>query len=490
MAIGFPPKHTQNFILNGISQQQYLVLAIETISKMGYYISYLSENGLIAYSNNGIHSWSGHIIIKIETGIAHINSFSTNNKLLDKGENKKNIDHFIAKYDELKSTYTPEELDIRYAEIKEQLVTQEEDILKLHNTTRIQQIKNYFAIFFPIHGYYVTPILLNLNVILFILFVISGANFLEPNSDSLLNWGANFKPLTLGGQWWRLITNCFLHIGILHLLMNMYALLFIGILLEPYLGKIRFIVAYFLTGLIASIVSLWWHDLTISAGASGAIFGMYGVFLAMLTTNLIDKTARKTQLLSIAVFIVYNLIYGLKGNIDNAAHIGGLISGLFLGYAFVPSLKKSKDNKIKYATILILSILIFISSIIVYKKLPNDIGIYDTKMKEFVTNEIKALEVFKLPEGTPKEDIIKAIKDIGTNLWHENIKLLESFNDLNLPKGVITRNKLLKDYCEYRIESYNLIYYAMSESSDKYNSQIEECNKKIELKVRELSEAQ
>ena len=123
-----------------------------------------------------------------------------------------------------------------------------------------------------------------------------------------------------------MITNCFLHIGILHLAFKMYALIFIGVLLEPYLGKLRFAVAYLLTGVFASVASLYWHDHTVSAGASGAIFGMYGVFLAMLTTNLIPKSVRKGLLASIGLFVAYNLLYGLKGwGIDaNAAHIGGL----------------------------------------------------------------------------------------------------------------------------------------------------------------------
>ncbi|MCH5686962.1 rhomboid family intramembrane serine protease [Niabella sp. W65] len=143
--------------------------------------------------------------------------------------------------------------------------------------------------------------------------VANGVHFLNPEGETLVRWGANFKPATLDGQWWRLLTNCFIHIGILHLLLNMYALMYIGSLLEPYLGKARFLTSYLLTGIAASITSLWWHDLTISAGASGAIFGMYGLFLAMLTTDLIEKEARKPLLTSIGIFVGYNLLYGLKG---------------------------------------------------------------------------------------------------------------------------------------------------------------------------------
>ena len=78
---------------------------------------------------------------------------------------------------------------------------------------------------------------------------------------------------------------------------------------------------------------------------------MYGVFLAMLTTNIVDKAVRQNLLASIGIFVMYNLLNGLKGGIDNAAHIGGLISGLIIGFAFLPSLKQSQNQALQYGTI-------------------------------------------------------------------------------------------------------------------------------------------
>lgn len=486
MAVGFTPKHFEDFPLNDLTQQQFIVLANETAMKIGWKVSYLSVNGLIAYTDNGMFSWNAEIKIKVENGVANIQSASTGSEMMDWGKNKKNVAAFFAKFDELKPTFTKEELDAKYQGLGEQLVSQEEDILKLPPATTIEQVKNLFSIFKPTQGYFITPILIDLNILIFILMVISGVNIMQPDSESLLNWGANFRPMTLEGEWWRLITNCFLHIGIIHLLMNMYALLYIGVLLEPHLGRTRFISAYLLTGITASIASLWWHDLTISAGASGAIFGMYGVFLAMLTTNLIEKTARKALLTSIAIFVGYNLVYGLKGGIDNAAHIGGLVGGLVIGYALIPSLKNPDEKKLKFGTLGLLSILILVSSFVVYKKLPNDIGTYDKKIKEFVSMESMALEVYSLPQNTSNERLLYGIKDRGIYYWYENIKLIDSFEDLELPLEIRARNRLLKEYCELRIKSYELLYRAVYEDTDKYNSQIEEYNHKIEAKIKEL----
>ena len=138
--------------------------------------------------------------------------------------------------------------------------------------------------------------------------VISGVHALFPQGQDLVNWGANYLPATLNGQPWRLLTSTFLHIGVLHLVFNMYALLFIGVLLEPILGKNRFLAAYLVSGIVSSIVSLQWNQVLISAGASGAIFGMYGVFLALLISNFLHKSVRKAFLTCILVFMGYNLI--------------------------------------------------------------------------------------------------------------------------------------------------------------------------------------
>jgi rhomboid protease GluP len=490
MAVGFTPKHFEDFSLNDLTQQQFLVLAIETAIKLGWKVGYLSDSGLIGYTDNGMFSWNAEIKIKIENGVANIQSASTGSEMMDWGKNKKNVVNFIATFEELKPTLTKEELDSKYQELNLQLVSQEEDILKLPPATTTEQIKDFFSIFKPKQGFFITPILLDLNILIFILMAIRGVNIMQPDNVSLLNWGANFRPMTLEGEWWRLLTNCFLHIGIFHLLMNLYALLYIGVLLEPHLGKTRFISAYLLTGIAASIASLWWHDLTISAGASGAIFGMYGVFLAMLTTNLIEKEARKALLTSIVIFVGYNLIYGLKGGIDNAAHVGGLIGGLVIGYALIPSLKRPDESNLKFGTIGLLSILILLSSFFVYKKIPNDIGKYDAKIKEFVSMESMALEVYSLPENTPNEKILYGLKDRGIYYWNENIKLIDSFKDMDLPLEIRTRNKILKEYCELRIKSYELLCKAISEDTDQYKSQIEDYNHKIEAKIKELGGGQ
>lgn len=492
MAFGLSPKYIQDLALENLTPEQFLVLTIEAAKKLGWNVGYTSANGFVAFTKFSMSSWSEEVKVKIDGTNANLKSECTGSQMVDWGKNKENIENLIATFNELKNSFNPEELAQKYEELKPNLISKEQDVLSQPPATTKEKITSVFAIFKPTQGYFITPIIINLNIAIFILMVISGVNFMLPDNESLIKWGANFRPITLEGESWRLITNCFLHIGIFHLLMNMYALLYIGLLLEPHLGKTRFIAAYLLTGITASIASLWWNDLTISAGASGAIFGMYGVFLAMLTTNLIEKSARKALLTSIAVFVGYNIVNGLKphSGIDNAAHIGGLIGGLVIGYALIPSLKKPEENKLKYTTIGLLTVIIIVSSFIVYKKIPNDIGTYDKKIKEFVSMEAMALEVYNLPPNTPKDKILYGIKDRGIYYWNENIKLIDSFKDLNLPLAIITKNRLLKEYCELRIESYELLYKAISEDTDQYKTQIEDYNKQIGEKIKELGGGQ
>jgi rhomboid protease GluP len=205
-------------------------------------------------------------------------------------------------------------------------------------------MKELFSFFVPKEGFYITPIIMDLNIIIFILMVFSGLGFISFKASDLLSWGANFKPSTTNGEWWRLLTNTFLHGGLMHLFANMYGLLFVGIFLEPRLGKIKYAIIYITTGVLASVASLWWHDATVSVGASGAIFGLYGVFLALLITKVYPKDFSKAFLTSTLIFIGFNLLMGFTGGIDNAAHIGGLISGFVIGLVLYPQLKQDADQ--------------------------------------------------------------------------------------------------------------------------------------------------
>jgi rhomboid protease GluP len=183
----------------------------------------------------------------------------------------------------------------------------------------------------PKGDHFATSIILDLNILVFLLMIFSGIHIISPNGIELLQWGANRRLETTGGEWWRLLTSMFLHGGIMHLFLNIYGLVIAAIFVEPLLGRKKYFILYFLSGLCGSLASIWWYPNTISVGASGAIFGLYGAILGLLLTNAFPKEGKKGIFMMIGIYVGINLLWGLTGGIDNAAHIGGLLSGAIIG---------------------------------------------------------------------------------------------------------------------------------------------------------------
>lgn len=195
----------------------------------------------------------------------------------------------------------------------------------------------------PEKDYFVAPILINLNIIVFVIGVIAGIQFLNPSAQELLEWGGNRRLETTNGEWWRLFTSMFLHGGVIHLMLNCLGLVLASTFIEPAIGKWRFIAIYILSGLFGSIASIWWYENTVSVGASGAIFGIFGATLGLLFTNAYSRSSKKQILSSIAIFVGINLVWGISGGVDNAAHIGGLLSGFLIGF-FIYIFTKAKGK--------------------------------------------------------------------------------------------------------------------------------------------------
>ncbi len=181
--------------------------------------------------------------------------------------------------------------------------------------------------------------LIAINVLVFAVMVIKGVSFMNPTADSVLKWGADYGPLTLRGQWWRMFTSMFLHFGIIHLVFNMVVLANIGPFMESLLGRAAYLILYVVAGLGGGALSLAYHPSLVSAGASGAIFGLYGGLLGflLLHRNVIAPEVLKSQTNSALIFVGYNVVYGFaRPNTDVAAHMGGLAAGFVLGLFLVP----------------------------------------------------------------------------------------------------------------------------------------------------------
>lgn len=191
----------------------------------------------------------------------------------------------------------------------------------------------------PTKGYKISPLLVLLYGLVFIAMAIMNLSFSQYSVESLYWLGANFSPWVDQGQWWRLGSSIFVHFGLMHLLFNSVSTLFLGRFLEPLLGHTVFLLVFIAMGVCASLTSYVFNKEVFSAGASGAIFGLFGIFIVLMMSNLVKPQVRNEWLKSIGMILAINLGMGLILPVDNAAHLGGLASGLIAGILVMPLIR-------------------------------------------------------------------------------------------------------------------------------------------------------
>jgi len=235
-----------------------------------------------------------------------------------------------------------------------------------------------------------THILVAINCLVFLAMVASHVSPISPTVDQLMNWGASSAGnVLIEGQWWRIVTAMFLHVGILHLALNMWCLWNLGLLAEPLMGSWGVFAVYILTGAAGNMLSTfanWWgyhadwlkyHDPGVfpaGAGASGAVFGIAGALIVLLKSNRLPVPPVELKKLrrSVIYFAAINLFIGFsisigtqvmhKGlSIDNYAHLGGCACGLLFAWPMVPRLgspRQSFNFRLRIAVGMIVGVLV------------------------------------------------------------------------------------------------------------------------------------
>jgi membrane associated rhomboid family serine protease/Flp pilus assembly protein TadD len=210
----------------------------------------------------------------------------------------------------------------------------------------------------------VTQVLLGANVMVFLAMVAASGPSLDFTGAVTVHFGANFGPLTLSGQWWRLVTYMFLHGGLFHIAMNMWCLWNLGALCESLYGRWTYAAVYLLTGIAGGLASVGWNPRVLSVGASGAIFGLTGALIASFALGefSLSGISIRGTLNSLLFFAGFNLFLGrMFPGIDNACHLGGLVSGLILG-ALIALLAPEHDRPLRRAGILLFMVVILAGS--------------------------------------------------------------------------------------------------------------------------------
>jgi rhomboid protease GluP len=217
-----------------------------------------------------------------------------------------------------------------------------------------------------------TQIIFGVNAFVFLAMVFTSGNpaaFANPMQDfsgaEIVHWGANVGALTFSGEWWRLLTCVFLHGSLLHIGFNMWCLWNLGQLAESLYGRWTYAAIYLFCGIGSSLTSAAWGPYRPSVGASGAIFGLAGALIAAFKLGefSVPRAALQGTLRSLGVFVFYNLVFGAAmPGIDNAAHIGGLVTGLILGAAIAKLAPLQENAPRRVAIFLALALALTVSS--------------------------------------------------------------------------------------------------------------------------------
>lgn len=165
-----------------------------------------------------------------------------------------------------------------------------------------------------------------------------GNVLLDADVLSLIRFGANVSGMVRAGEWWRLVASIFLHAGMLHLALNMWACYILGSFVERFSGRLAVFIVFLVSGIAGSAVSAYLGEHSVSVGASGGVFGLLGACIVLtLAMPRIPSEARRMQLFTFLFFAAINAVYGLiEPRVDNLAHAGGLAGGLLMGLLVRP----------------------------------------------------------------------------------------------------------------------------------------------------------
>ncbi|GAA0482415.1 rhomboid protease YqgP [Salinibacillus aidingensis] len=282
-------------------------------------------------------------------------------------------------------------------EDEETTVNQIQEIKRQMMNNHRQQQKEIASLFN--HGKPVlTYLLLVINVLVFFFLEMQPGG--SQNTQNLIEWGAKFNPYMVEGEWWRILSSMFLHIGFAHIIMNMLALYYLGNTVERMYGSLKFFLIYFLAGIFGGLASFAFND-SVAAGASGAIFGLFGALLYFGFEH--KKLFFQTMGTNLLFIIGLNIAMGLSvPGIDNGAHMGGLAGG-FLAAALVQMPERRRT-------------MIRIASFIVYVTVASGLLIYGAERTNASTNPqtaiIKASEYF---ENEKYEKVIEVLDPVIEN---------------------------------------------------------------------------
>lgn len=350
----------------------------------------------------------------------------------------------------------------------------------------------------------VVPVLVAINLLVFVAMCVAGVGVFQPDGQAVLAWGSNYGPLTTSGQWWRLLSSTFVHFGLLHIAFNMWALYASGRMVERLFGSTRFVLLYLFAGVAASMVSVLWNPAVNSAGASGAIFGVFGGLLAFVMNprNQVPQSVMVEHRNSTMLFAGYTLFYGAAhSGIDNAAHIGGLLAGLAMGFVLArPLTAEARRDASPSGVVLALGAgaiaLIALSWPLAHPK-PQTLRErqFSVARERLVADEKMAVAATRQWAGHASAARASApllLAELTTDVlpkWHAMVDELASAPLESGDRDFQLRALLLR-YSEARLQQFELTRQAILTSSTSLQTRVEQQAKEAEQVLAELKTLQ
>lgn len=493
---GYSPKVEKYIPLGDYPADRYLVIAQQAVENLGWKLSHISESGLIAYTGISFQSYSEEISIRIQLNFAVFKSECVGVQLLfnDYGKNELNLQKFFDEF-EYVQFHLNEVWEERLNQFHSHIATQDDQYFEKAPLAIKNKIKNLLYLFVPRKGYLVTPIILIANILFYLLMIVvlvqqyyqligtglDPTQWKDAVEKSFLNLGVNSRNAVLGGEVWRLLSHQFVHFSFSHLFFNMYALVYIGLMVENKLGSWKTLAVYLLSGLCGGLVSIIHYKIGIMGGASGAIMGMFGAFLALLVSKAFEKNANRALLISTLIVSALMLINGLLGKkVDNSAHFGGLTSGFVLGYLlYNPVIFRYKlPIYWRTATALLLVLLLGIgvklfSPIYQVKE-------YSKLRKKLLDNERVFNGIYSIHRGMTKTEQLQLIQKCAVNTWKTNLEMVGKMEKMVL---------LDKDRAdlEFRKEKATKGYQLALMIYKDYQSEDRPLKGKVQQKLNELA---
>lgn len=495
MAWGISPKKTVTVPLGDLGTEKYLAIVFSAFENLNWKVSYIDEKGLIAYTPISWESYSEQVTVEIKNNQAYLKSECVGYQgfLTDYGKNEKNIELLINEIEYAAFHFKADE-EGNISKFKENFYQHPGINPNYTPLGAKDKLTHLGSIFVPKKNYQVVPWLIIINCVVYVLQIITllaltvafslrhRNQITRDAAEDVVKmiYGGIERNLVLNGQYWRLITTCFSHANFVHLFFNMLALAYIGSIIEGRVGKWNFLGLYIITGVCASLASIGYRYEGMGVGASGAIMGLFGIFIAYLCTSFFDKKARTAFLISTCIVVALSL-YPSEDRVDYAAHFGGFISGFILGlFSFWAYTKNEKPAR--YLIRLVSYSLIFIVAISTLAFIPKyDIPNYN-KRRENVTTDLNQISSYFYSndyKGISRAEKISLLEEKVLPLIKKDRLLVKELRMASLPKDLQKEASVYFNFFEKKLKVYELLYKEYKTEDPQFRKQIDQLMKEI-----------